>query len=69
MRRGGGAPLPPSGEVERARFAATVRAVWPLVIAHQPVRAALGVYGPLLVATQSYVFWGKAVAGCVALVW
>ena len=58
-----------SNQVEQAALADKLVPAWPLVVLAQPFRCLVAVYGPLLMCTQSYTYWGKAVAFLSLCVW
>jgi uncharacterized membrane protein YgcG len=58
-----------TSEAERDSMRRQAQEVWPIVVAYQIPHALVAVYGPLVVATQSFSFWGKTVAVCFCLIY
>ena len=58
-----------SNRVEQAALTAKLEAAWPVLVLAQPFRSLIAVYGPLLMCTQSYVYWGKVVAALTFGLW
>ena len=55
--------------VDSAVFTPVAESVWPAAIIWQPLRALVGVYGPILMGCQGFVEWGLIVTGCFFLVY
>ena len=48
-----------ANEAETGDFRRLVHQTWWIFVLYQPVHALLAVYGPLISATQAFVFWGQ----------
>ena len=56
-------------EVDYATFKPLANELWPIAAAMQPLRALVGVYGPILMACQGFVEWGVTVTLLTFLVY